>query len=197
MSSKILVMPPEVIVYLKNAGGNNEPRADWSDLVRNNLTESIYEYMFENAVEVVPYPSENLLDEHVEMLGQATVMMDAVELSQFRSRTSTGVGRVYSLSGESIEAIADIGADYVLVTELTSVIASTGRVAVAVLSAVAGVDTVTSSARFRVGLFDLRDGQIIWANNDRQALADIGNVVEASPQNWAGAIEHILSEFPL
>ncbi len=197
LSSRILIMPPEVVVYLKNAGGNNEPRADWSDLVRHNLTESLFEYMFENAVEVVPYPSEALLDEHVALLGQAAVMMDAIELSQYQGGTSTGVGRVYSLSGDSMEAISDIGADYVLVSELTSEVASTGRIAVAVLAAVAGVSAETSSAQFRVGLFDLRDGQIIWANNDRQALADIGNVVDASPQNWTGAIEHILSEFPL
>ncbi|MXY90079.1 MAG: hypothetical protein F4Y89_05990 [Gammaproteobacteria bacterium] len=196
LSSRILVMPPEVVVYLKNAGGNNEPRADWSDLVKYNLTDSIFEYMFENAVEVVPYPSESLLDEHVELIGQAAVMMDAIELSQYQGG-ATGVGRVYALSGDNIETISDIGADYVLVTELTSEVASTGRIAVAVLTAVAGVYTETSSAQFRVGLFDLRDGQIIWANNDRQALADIGNVVEASPQAWAGAIEHILSEFPL
>ena len=106
LSSRILIMPPEVIVYLKNAGGNNEPRADWSDLVRHNLHESIFEYMFENAVEVVPYPSENLLDEHVEMLGQAAVMMDAVELSQYQGGTSIGIGRVYSLSGDSMESIS-------------------------------------------------------------------------------------------
>ena len=196
LTSKLLILPPEVVIYLKNAGGNNEPRADWSDIVQSNLSASLTEYMFEQAVEVVPYPHEEILDEHMNAIRQAAVMMDAVELSQVGG-SSVGGTRVYALGAGTIETLSTFGANYVLVTELNSEVASGGRVAVAVLGALAGVSTTMSSAQFRVGLFDLRDGQIIWANNDRQALADIGNVVQTDSAGWSTAVEHILSEFPL
>ena len=196
LTSKVLILPPEVVIYLKNAGGNNEPRADWSDIVQTNLSASLTEYMFEQAVEVVPYPHEDISDDHMNAIRQAAVMMDAVELSQMGGG-SVGGTRVYALGAGTIESLSPLGADYVLVTEMSSEVASSGRVAVAVLGALAGVSTSMSSAQFRVGLFDLRDGQIIWANNDRQALADIGNVVQADSEGWSKAVEHILSEFPL
>lgn len=199
ISSSLLVLPPDVIIYLKNAGGNNEPRADWSEQVQSNLNEAITEYMFENGIRVVSYPSERIVDEHIDVLRQANVMMDALELSQQQGEGTTGIGgdRLYALGKGSRDQLSGFGADYVLITSLRTEVASGGRQALAVLSALGGVAISTSSARFRAGIFDLRDGQVTWANFDLEALSDIGNVVKADREEWSRAVQHILSEFPL
>ena len=195
LSSKVLIFPPDVTIYLKNAGGNNEPRADWSGEVRKNLGTAITGYMFENGIQAVPYQQEQLKDEHIDVLRQATVMMDGVELSQ----RGGGIGsqRLYALSRDQIQKLTNFGADYLLVIALETEVASGGRQAVAFLGALAGATVTTSSARFRATLFDLRDGQLAWANVDSSALADIGNVVKANDEKWEKAVSHILSEFPL
>jgi hypothetical protein len=195
LSSKVLIFPPDAIIYLKNAGGNNEPRADWSEQVQNDLVQAVIGYMFENGIEAVPYGDTKLSDEHIDVLRQATVMMDGVELSQ----KGGGIGseRLYALSRDQIQKLSGFGADYLLIVALRSEVASGGRQAVAVLGALAGATVTTSSAQFRAAVFDLRDGQLTWANVDAAALADIGNVVKANDDKWEKAVNHILSEFPL
>jgi hypothetical protein len=195
LSSKVLIFPPDAIVNLKNAGGSSEPRADWSEQVQSDLTDALIGYMFENGIEAVPYGSNKLSDNHIDVLRQATVMMDGVELSQ----RGGGIGsqRLYALSQNQLDKLEQFDADYLLIVALRSDVASGGRQAVAVLGALAGAVVETSSAQFRAAVFDLRDGQLAWANVDAQALSDIGNVVRADDAKWEKAIDHILSEFPL
>jgi hypothetical protein len=195
LSSKVLILPPDVVVSLKNAGGNNEPRADWSEETQSNLQNAIIGYMFENGVEAVPYKAKVIRDEHIDVLRQAMVMMDGVEFSQ----RGGGIGsdRFYALSSDSKEKLEAFGADFVLIVALRSEVASGGRQAVAILGALAGATVTTSSAQFRAAIFDLRDGQLSWANFDAAALSDIGNVVNAGGEKWGVAVNHILSGFPL
>ena len=195
LSSKILILPSDVAIYVKTAGGSNELRADWSKNVRENLGQSISNFMFENGVQLVPYASQQIQDEHVGVLRQATVMMDAIELMQ--RQTGIGAERHYALGEGSIQALADFEADYVLVTALRTEIASGGRQVVALLGAFSGATITTSSAQFRAAIFDLRDGQLTWANFDPHALSDVGNLTTATEEDWTQATEHILSEFPL
>ena len=195
LSSKVLIFPPDAVVNLKNAGGSSEPRADWSEQVQSALTDAVVNYMFENGIEAIPYGSNTVSDQHIDVLRQATVMMDGVELSQ----RGGGIGsqRLYALSQDQLDKLDSYGADYLLIVALRSDVASGGRQAVAILGALAGAVVETSSAQFRAAVFDLRDGQLAWANVDAQALSDIGNVVTANETGWERAIDHILSEFPL
>ena len=76
------------------------------------------------------------------------------------------------------------GADYLTITNIRAITPSGGRQAVAVLSAIAGVSVQTSEARFRVAIFDLRDGQCAWANFDPYALPD-GKWLRGDDEDWA------------
>jgi len=195
LSFMVLVFPPEVIINLKNAGGMSEPRADWSSVVQQNLTGAIIEYMYENGIEGVRYGQNSLSDSHIYLLRQGTVMMDGVELSQ----RGGGIGsrRFYALSEGQIKKLSSFGVNYLLIVALTAEVASGGRQAVAILSALAGTTVSTSSSQFRAAIFDLRDGQLAWANMDTASLGDLGNVVKADREEWGKAVEHILKEFPL
>ena len=145
----------------------------------------------------MPYKGEKFKDEHVDFIRQANVVMDAVQLSQTQAVIDTE--RQYGLSKSEIAAFEDYDADYALFVVVRASRASGGRHAVAFLSALAlGVATQQlHDATFRVGLFDMRDGQLAYANFDPNALAELGNVTKASPKRWQKAIGYLLREFPL
>ena len=71
-----------------------------------------------------------------------------------------------------------------------------GRTAVAVFAAIGGVAVQTSDAQYRVAIFDVRDGQCIWANFDPMALPD-GNWIDADEEAWAEIIDKMYSGFSL
>ena len=195
MNSSVLILPPDVVVSLLNAGGNTEPRADWSKEVQASLEEAIQGHLYTKGVRFVPYGHNELSDNHIGVLRQANVLMDAVQLSQVKQ--GIGSERIYAFGKGSLESLAPFDADYALVTVLRANKASGGRTAVAILGAIAGAAVTTNTAEFRAGLFDLRDGQLKWANFDPAALAEIGNVVSANERAWEKAIAHILVEIPL
>ncbi len=195
LKSSVLILPPDVVVSVLNAGGTTEPRADWSAEVRTGLIEALQGHLYAKGVRFIPYDGADVSDDHLDVMRQANVMMDAVELAQ--AKQGIGSQRIYALGKGSREALRQYDADYVLVSVVRANQASGGRTAVAILGAVAGVAVETNAAEFRVGLFDLRDGQLKWANFDAQALPDIGNLVDASDADWSEAVAHLLTEMPL
>ena len=195
MNSSVLILPPDVLISLLNAGGNAEPRSDWSKEVQASLEVAIQGHLYQKGVRFIPYGKSELTDNHVGILRQANVLMDAIELSQVKQGITSE--RIYAFGKGSLEDLKPFDADYALVTVLRANKASGGRTAVAILGAFAGATIETNTAEFRVGLFDLRDGQLKWANFDPLALADIGNVISASEKAWEKAITHILVEIPL
>ena len=194
MNTSVLIVPPDVVISLLNAGGNKEPRADWSENVQSSLEDAIQGYLYSKGVRFISYGQKTIADEHIDIMRQANVLMDAVELSQVRQ----GIGeRIYAIDKSTLEKLTPFRAEYALVTVLRAELASGGRTAVAILSSIAGVAVKTNSAEFRVALFDLRDGQLKWANFDKAALAEVGNLVKANESGWEKAIAHILVGIPL
>ena len=190
ISKTVLILPPDVVISTRNAGGQLEPREEWSIEVQSALTSSIESYLYEKGVRFVPYQNEEILDDHVNALRQSAILMDAIE-SGARS------DRVYSLSEDSISKFNSYNSNYLLITELKAERASAGRQMVSLLSAVGGIYTTTNTSTFRVGLFDLRDGQLRWFNLDPEAYTDIGNIIDADEEKWLEVTEHLMKEFPL
>lgn len=194
MNPKVLILPPDVVVSLRNAGGSTEPRADWSDQVRGELVGALEEFLYGRGVQFVPYGDDGILDNHLDIIRDANVNMDAVQLSQ--GGGSIDAERKYALGRANKDMLTDYNADYLLVSVVRANVASAGRQAVAILGAIGGVSFETSSAEFRVGLFDLRDGQLKWANFDPFALPDLGNLTKADAEDWQEAVAHLLVEIP-
>ena len=88
MGASVLVLPPDVVISVLNAGGNEEPRADWSGQVQEDLLLALQGHMFENGIEFVPYSSAEIADDHLDVIRQTNTMMDAVEVGQFRSSST-------------------------------------------------------------------------------------------------------------
>lgn len=61
------------------------------------------------------------------------------------------------------------------------------------LAAMGGVPMQISDAIYRVGLFDLRDGKLLYANFDPGARVD----VDDSDDDWLEFAQEMLTGFPL
>ena len=190
----VLILPPDVLINVKTAGGTVEPRADWTETVSMKLGDALQQHLYENGVRFVEYGPQ-LLDQDVGVIRQTNVLLDAIELSQLRN--TIGGGREYRLGEDETSRLREFGTDYALLVVLRANRASGGRQAVAILAAIGGVAVETSSATFRSALIDMRNGHIKWANFDIAALADIGDPVDSDATRWGKAVEHLLREAPL
>ena len=195
MEVATVILPADVVISEYTAGGDQKPRADWSEKVTSDLNQALQNYLYEQGVRFVPYEG-GLKDEHTGFIRQANVMLDAIQLSQGNAALGSG-GRDYRISDSEREALLDLEANYALFIVLRQNRATAGRHVVALLGAVAGAHVETSNAQFRSALIDLRDGQVKWANFDSLALNDIGDVLKASPEKWEKSIAHLMAGFPL
>ncbi len=195
LNSSVILLPADIEISSINAGGNIEPRADWSESAASGLKAALEEFLFEKGVMPIPYGSEVLSDEDVDLIRQANINLDAIELAQTRG-SMPGI-REYALTEELTDNLGSYEADYALFVMLRSSHATGGRVAVAVLASIGGVALDTGSASYRVGLFDLRDGQVAWANFDPVALGGLANPSEATNAQWQRSFETLFQDFPL
>jgi hypothetical protein len=190
VSKSVLILPPDVVISLRNAGGNLEANPEWSAQVQSSMVLAIEESLYEKGVDFELYETKEIQDEHIDIFRQSAVLMDAIE-------GGARADRVYSISENSLQSLSMYDSNYILITEYKGERASGGRQAVAILSAMAGIATTTSTSTFRVGLFDLRDGQLRWFNVDPEAQTDIGDVLNASEEKWTAVVDHLLKDFPL
>ena len=192
---KLLLMPAEIEIKIRKAGGDLELDVERSDNAIKMYGISVADYMFEQGIQLIPYGSERTLDSDIDLVREGNTIMDSIQLSQ-SAAGGLGSARNFSLSKYSRDSMSKYEADYVVFTLMTAITASAGRQTVAVLSAIAGVPVVTNGASFRVAVFDLRDGQCVWANFDPYALPD-GVWVDADQIMWDKNILHMYQGFSI
>lgn len=192
---KLIFVPADVEISIRNAGGDLELSAELSEQVSQAYNAAAMNLMFERGVQFIPYGTRGLKDEHVDVVREANTIMDSIQLSQTASG-GIGSSRNFSLSEAARAEFKEYGADYVTFSVLRAATASGGRTAVAVFAAIGGVAVQTSDAQYRVAIFDVRDGQCIWANFDPLALPD-GNWIDADEEDWQEIIDKMYSGFSL
>ena len=195
LESSVLILPADVEVSLQNAGGGHEPRADWTETARNGLTAALEDFFINRGIRPVRYEGQTITDEDLDVIRQANINLDAIELAQTRGGVEGS--RKYALTPELVDNLDEYDADYAVFVMLRSAHASGGRVAVAILAAVGGVSVPMGSASYRVALFDLRDGQVAWANFNSYALGQLGNPAKADNARWQKSFNSLFDEFPL
>ena len=194
LQPSVVVLPPDVVVSSRTAGGVMETHAGWSQTVATNLGVAIQEHLYEIGVRFALY-GDALRDEDMAVVRQVNVLLDAIELSQLQ--TTIGGDRDYILGENERVRLREHNAEYALLIAFRANRATAGRVITAVLAGMGGVALSTSDAQFRAALIDLRDGHVKWANFDPEALTDIGDLTKASADKWRAAVRHLLNEFPL
>ncbi len=190
LASKVLMFPGEFLVMERKALSEAEPVVDKTEALKTQLTEALSEYMYENGNEFIDYGADTLRDEHVSIVRQAAVIVDATNQSNQTIKTS----RYYGLGKESLNALSSYGADYALLVEYSETLSSTGK---KVMAALVGGNSNTVYS-YRVALFDLRDGQLVWSHDKPintgsifSSFVDRGDVVQGN------RIRQMMTKFPL
>ena len=160
-------MTPDVKYYLLTAGGVSEPHAEWTEAARKNFSTALQEYAKEHNINIITPPIDRQLDDTEVMYQKLySAVGTSILIHHFgMMKLPTKQGSFDWSLGQGTQAIADkYGADYALFSYYRDYQASEGRVAFAVLAAVAGVGISTGYEAGFASLIDLRTGDIVWFN---------------------------------
>ena len=197
LDASVLILPSDIEVSVVGVGGDAEPRADWSQAAAEGLNDALDEFFFNRGVMPVRYDHDAIADEDLDIIRQANVNLDAIQLAQ-QGGAMAGI-REYALAPELTRNLEEYDADYAVFVMLRARQASAGRTATRVIGGLMGGQvTVGGNAipdAYRVALIDLRDGQFVWANIDPRQ--ELGNPGEADIERWLGSFEMLFRGFPL
>jgi hypothetical protein len=199
--AKVVIAPLDVQLFSLSAGGQPEPRADWTDAAKRHITAALRERA--SSMELAwSEMSEQTAAEHVELMHLHDLVADAISMhSAASTRLPTKNGRLEWSFGDAMHPLqAATGARYGLFVYLRDSYATTERKAmigvVALLSAATsgGASLLMLNAGLQDGeatLIDLETGEVLWFNEMRSRS---GDVREAAPA--ADTVKALLAGFP-
>ena len=191
LTSKVLVLPGEILVNERKAFSEAEPMAEETKALQEQLGEALAEYMFENGHEYIDYGSSTTLDEHVRVIDQAAVIVDAAS-----NKGKSGSTRFYALGKESLDVLSSYDADYVLFMDYSESGSSGGKLVMAIL--VTGAGNAVTQFGYRLALFDIRDGQLVWSNDKPFNTGDYkSSFIDRSDKYKSNQIKNMMTDFPL
>lgn len=174
---KLLVLRPDVSVSELTAGGLAQPRADWTDQARTNITNALRAQqsgrggkmlVAERRVQVPGVDADTIAE--IERLNyvvdQSIVLHKYYEMSL---PTKRGRGLDYTLGEEAVELGRKTGYDYMLFLHAEDNRASTGRTALQVIG-IAGcaigfcAPSGGANQLAYASLVDLKSGDVVWFN---------------------------------
>lgn len=198
-SVRIVIMPPDVQLSELTAGGLLEPKADWTEQGRQNVSAAIDHYLQARGTTVLPYlpPASGTETEAVD--GQLIKLHDAVggailahKYVPILALPAKGDRFDWTLGTSVHHLQARTGADYALFILFRDSYASAGRVALIVGAAILGVGVPGGRQIGIASLVDLHTGDILWFNRLINPAGDL-----RTPEPAAKAIQDLLAELPL
>lgn len=188
LSSKILVLPPEVLFSKSQTLSDPEPHLEETIELADILDDLLMEFMFDRGVEYVPYKSKTISDEHIPLVQQAEVIIDATQSKR------SSQNRFYALSQDSINLLKNYDADYVLLSDYGLIKPTSEAVLVSLLVGYVNRDTWES---YSMSLFDLRDGQLVWYNYQPSVSIGAASGLKSRTKEWRlKTLNKIMSDFP-
>jgi hypothetical protein len=164
---KLLVMTPDVKYYLLTAGGVSQPHGDWTNAARRNFEDALVKFARGRDTDLVMIPDDINLGETEIAYQKLYSAVGVTILSHYYGalKLPTKQGSFDWSLGSGVREIGEkYEADYALFSYYRDYQASGGRVAFAVLAAVAGVGMATGSESGFAALVDLNTGDIVWFN---------------------------------
>jgi hypothetical protein len=199
--AKVVIAPLDVQLFSLSAGGQPEPRADWTDTARRHITAALHERASSMEMRWSEM-SDQTAAEHVELMHLHDLVADAISMhSAASTRLPTKNGQLEWSFGDAMHPLqVATGARYGLFVYLHDSYATSERKAmigvVALLSAATsgGASLLMLNAGVQDGeatLIDLETGEVLWFNELRSRL---GDVREAAPA--ADTVKALLAGFP-
>lgn len=192
-NARILLMPPDIRYYLITAGGIPEPHAEWTAAAEENFTIAVKEYAESIGTDLKILDQANMssLENKYEELHSAVGMTVISSYFGAYKLPAKHGGFDWSL-GPDIRAIGEEhDADYALFVYYRDRQASGGRVAFAILAAVAGGYTDTGGESGFASLVDLRTGDIVWFN-----IVTAGSGELRKKEGAASAVATLFKDIP-
>lgn len=177
---RIVLMRPTVRVGSQSAGGVITPNADWTASAREFIAKALKANQGNLGNAVIEYDEGLSGDgptttQHSNLFG--TVADSVIEYQFFPGNRLPTKKRKNTFEWGVGSGLADLsslkGADYALFINTYDGYGSTGRKMLQLFAAMGGV-SVTSGVHWgHAGLIDLKTGELVWLNADRQMGGDL------------------------
>jgi hypothetical protein len=197
-TARIVLMRPVIRVGAQSTGGMDEPNADWTAQARANIAAALRDAQTHVGNAVVDY------DEAMSGEGPAATqysqlfgaVADSVIEYQFfvgnRLETKKRKGTFDWSIGSEIGTLRSLaGADYALFIDTHDEYGSTGRKMLQIVAAMGGIGVQSGLHVGHAGLVDLRTGELVWLNADRQMGGDVRTAEGATKR-----VAQLLEGFP-
>ena len=192
---RILIMTPDVKYYLITVGGVPEPNAEWTESARINFSTSLLDYADEHRITAITLNQQDQLsDEEISYQKLYSAVGITILNHHYGMLKLPTKQKKFDWSlGPGVDVIGTkYGADYALFSYYRDYQASGGRVAFAILAALAGVGVSTGQELGFASLVDLRTGKIVWFN---KVAAGVGELREK--ENARLTVDNLLKNLPL
>lgn len=197
-SARITLMRPAVRVGSQSTGGMFEPNADWTAQSRENIHAALKNCQAKLGNEIVlvgeELPAESaLISQYANLFG---AVADSVIEYQFfkgnRLPTKVRKGSFDWTLGPGLNSVQSLhGSDYALFVNTRDAYGSFGRKALQLLGALGGIPVQSGEHVGYAGLIDLRTGELVWLNADRQMGGDVRTSEGATKR-----VRQLLEGFP-
>ncbi|WP_070158116.1 hypothetical protein [Sphingobium phenoxybenzoativorans] len=195
---RIMLMRPVIQVGAQSTGGMYEPNADWTEQARNYIAASLQDAQSQLGNEVTGY-SEAASGEGPAVTQYShlfsTVADSVIEYQFFagnRLPTKKRDKRFDWAVGPGIASLKSLeGADYALFITTHDEYGSTGRKVLQIFAAMGGVSVTSGVHVGHAGLVDLKTGELVWLNADRQMGGDV-----RTPEGAQKRVKQLLEGFP-
>jgi hypothetical protein len=194
--TKVLLLQPDVQLSVLPAAGPLEPRKDWSDGARDNLTASLEKELTQRAHRFEAMdPQGSMTGRAGQLLRLHEVVGQSISMFSYSGLVLPTKGKNFDWTlGEGAQVLGQAkGADYALFVTARGTYASGGRTAMMVGAALLGVSIPMGSQQIYASLVDLRTGRVVWFN-----IATAGpNADIRSAEGAASLVGDLLKGAPL
>lgn len=197
-TARIVLMRPNIRVGSQSTGGMNEPNADWTRQAREYLALALRGAQAKLGNSVVDYdegPSGEapLMTQYSQLFNSVA---DSVIQYQFfpgnRLPTKKRKGSFDWSIGSDLGRLQSLeGADYALFISTDDSYGSTDRKVLQIFAAMGGIGITSGMHAGYAGLVDLRTGELVWLNADRQMGGDV-----RTPDGAVKRVQQLLEGFP-
>ncbi len=179
-SVRIVLIRPTIRVGAQSTGGLYEPNADWTRDARQFIEAALQTAQGNLGNVVIDYEEGTsgegaVVSQYSNLFG--TVADSVIEYQFFTGNRLPTKKRDNSFEWGVGPGLAQLqsmhGADYALFINTYDAYGSTGRKALQVFGALAGVGVTSGIHWGHAGLVDLKTGELVWLNADRQMGGDV------------------------
>lgn len=197
-TARIMLMRPSIHVGAQSTGGMYEPNADWTAEARQNIAQALQECQAKLGNEIVTYDEGPTGDgpvttQYGNLFG--SVADSVIEYQFFKGNRLPTKKRKDQFEWSMGPGLAKLqslkGADYGLFINTFDAYGSTGRKVLQVFAALGGVAVTSGEHMGYAGLVDLKTGELVWLNADRQMGGNVRNAEGAQKR-----VRELLKGFP-